>query len=196
VARDLELLQTIIQNPDDDAPRYIYADWLEEHGNQARAEFIRAQCESDQLFRANQNLERAIPLRAKHTELLRQHGKEWVGELPGKVLSWTFERGFIEYVRMEADSFLKHTDFLFENAPIRRLFLINVRHKVRSIVRSPYLARLSHLYLENLDLTDLGDLLDSRYLTKLSQLDLLDWRASTPQQLHAIRARFGDRVRF
>src|SRR5262245_50020718 len=42
------LLQTIFDNPDDDAPRLIYADWLEERGdpvNVARAEFIRVQIE-------------------------------------------------------------------------------------------------------------------------------------------------------
>lgn len=38
-------LQAIIANPADDAPRLIYADWLEEHGNSNRAEFIRIQCE-------------------------------------------------------------------------------------------------------------------------------------------------------
>lgn len=40
---DPSLLQTIRENPDQDAPRLIYADWLEEHGQQDRAEFIRVQ---------------------------------------------------------------------------------------------------------------------------------------------------------
>jgi uncharacterized protein (TIGR02996 family) len=41
------LLETVLDNPDDDVPRLIYADWLEETGqpvNIARAEFIRLQC--------------------------------------------------------------------------------------------------------------------------------------------------------
>src|SRR3954471_9486928 len=37
-------LADIIEHPDDDAPRLIYADWLEENGDQARAQFIRAPC--------------------------------------------------------------------------------------------------------------------------------------------------------
>ncbi|MHB1424636.1 MAG: TIGR02996 domain-containing protein [Gemmataceae bacterium] len=40
-------LQDILAHPDDDAPRLIFADWLEEQGDAgsvARAEFIRAQC--------------------------------------------------------------------------------------------------------------------------------------------------------
>ena len=38
-------LQTIIQNPDSDAPRLVFADWLEEHGQEDRCEFIRIQIE-------------------------------------------------------------------------------------------------------------------------------------------------------
>jgi uncharacterized protein (TIGR02996 family) len=38
-------IRAIVENPFDDAPRLIFADWLEEHGDAARAEFIRVQCE-------------------------------------------------------------------------------------------------------------------------------------------------------
>jgi uncharacterized protein (TIGR02996 family) len=37
------LLRTIAEDPDDDAPRLVYADWLDEHGDPRQAEFIRAQ---------------------------------------------------------------------------------------------------------------------------------------------------------
>jgi uncharacterized protein (TIGR02996 family) len=36
-------LEAVLANPDDDAPRLIFADWLEERGQAARAEFIRLQ---------------------------------------------------------------------------------------------------------------------------------------------------------
>lgn len=39
------LLWDVIDNPADDAPRLILADWLDDHGEPGRAEFIRAQCE-------------------------------------------------------------------------------------------------------------------------------------------------------
>lgn len=39
------LLNAIFAAPDDDAPRLIYADWLDEHEREMRAEFIRLQCE-------------------------------------------------------------------------------------------------------------------------------------------------------
>jgi uncharacterized protein (TIGR02996 family) len=37
------LFEAILDDPDDDGVRLVYADWLEEHGGQARAEFIRLQ---------------------------------------------------------------------------------------------------------------------------------------------------------
>ena len=38
------LLAAVASDPDDDLPRLVYADWLDEHGEADRAEFIRLQC--------------------------------------------------------------------------------------------------------------------------------------------------------
>lgn len=47
LVNDLEhaFLQDIIENPDDDTPRLVMADWLGENGQEERSEFIRVQCE-------------------------------------------------------------------------------------------------------------------------------------------------------
>src|SRR3954463_15201453 len=37
-------VQAILADPEDDTPRLVFADWLDEHGQHARAEFIRLQC--------------------------------------------------------------------------------------------------------------------------------------------------------
>lgn len=39
------LLDAILAHPDEDMPRLMYADWLQEHGQDERAEFIRVQIE-------------------------------------------------------------------------------------------------------------------------------------------------------
>jgi uncharacterized protein (TIGR02996 family) len=39
------LLAAIREHPEEDTPRLVYADWLDEHGEAERAGFIRAQCE-------------------------------------------------------------------------------------------------------------------------------------------------------
>ena len=38
-------LKAILDDPDNDALRLVYADWLDEHGEPERAEFIRVQIE-------------------------------------------------------------------------------------------------------------------------------------------------------
>ena len=43
-AADDGWLQAICQTPEDDAPRLVYSDWLDEHNQPERAEFIRLQC--------------------------------------------------------------------------------------------------------------------------------------------------------
>ena len=49
------LLQAVLDDPEDDGIRLIYADWLEEHGRAERAAFIRAQIEDARLPRAGGN---------------------------------------------------------------------------------------------------------------------------------------------
>lgn len=39
------LIAAVIQHPDDDTPRLIFADWCEENGEPERAAFVRVQCE-------------------------------------------------------------------------------------------------------------------------------------------------------
>jgi uncharacterized protein (TIGR02996 family) len=45
MTHDEAFLQAILDVPDDDSPRLVYADWLEEQGQMDKAEFIRVQCE-------------------------------------------------------------------------------------------------------------------------------------------------------
>lgn len=45
LSRPDSFLAAIVAEPDDDAPRLVYCDWLEEQGDVTRAEFLRVQCE-------------------------------------------------------------------------------------------------------------------------------------------------------
>ena len=41
---DDAFLRAIADAPGDDAPRLVYADWLDEHGQPDRAEYLRLAC--------------------------------------------------------------------------------------------------------------------------------------------------------
>src|SRR5687767_2099915 len=81
------LLAAIRAAPDDDAPRLVYADWLDENGQPARAEFIRVQCE---LARRE-----SPELRRREAELLTAHHDMFAGPLAAPELRFRFHRGFI-----------------------------------------------------------------------------------------------------
>lgn len=81
------LLAAIRAAPEDDAPRLVYADWLEEHGQPERAEFIRVQCE---LARRD-----SLALRQREAELTARYCEVFAGSLASPGIRFQFHRGFI-----------------------------------------------------------------------------------------------------
>ena len=70
-------LEAVLATPDDDAPRLVFADWLDDHGGEhdrARAAFIRVQCEAAKLAPEDPRL---TELQRHEDELLRDHGKHF-----------------------------------------------------------------------------------------------------------------------
>jgi uncharacterized protein (TIGR02996 family) len=75
----LALLDAARESPHDDAPRLVLADWLEEHGDADRAEFIRLQL----LLAAGKSLgqEQRADARRRKQDLLDRFGGGWLGPL-------------------------------------------------------------------------------------------------------------------
>jgi uncharacterized protein (TIGR02996 family) len=117
-------LHAILAAPDDDAPRFIYADWLDEHGEPGRAELIRVQCE---LARLDASDPRRWELEDRESALLAARGAEWAGPVRELVGGWRFRRGFVEEISLPAAGFLRHGETLFRLAPLRRARLRDVR---------------------------------------------------------------------
>lgn len=85
------LLRAICDNPDDDTARLVFADWLQEHGDEERAEFIRLQI---QLSRGNYRPSEEAKLK-RRLKKLNVHTASWKLEFP-KAEHVAFRRGFIE----------------------------------------------------------------------------------------------------
>ncbi len=67
-------VSAIAANPADDLPRLVFADWLDEHGEGDRADFIRTQ------IRCHHALpDERIQLDARAADLLREHWMTWFG---------------------------------------------------------------------------------------------------------------------
>ncbi len=178
-------LQEILAHPDDDAPRLIFADWLEEQGDAssiARAEFIRVQCA---LAGGHLLLQRRNKLERRQQEILDEYGNEWARPIRRVVRSWNYHRGFIGEVAMLAHAFLQHAARLFRRVPIQHLRLemypwprewtsFMQPISMASLADSKHLRRLRSLDLTENRLTSeaVRALVVSEHLTSLTALNL------------------------
>src|SRR5262249_12315251 len=165
-------LHDICRDPEDDAPRLSYAEWLEERGD-PRGEFIRLQC---RLARLEQGEAQRPALRQREHVLLRQHRPDWLGFLTeGSDTNWQFRRGFLDEVCLEAAVFLDRVLELFQLAPLlRHLRLWDARLCLAKLAASPQLGQLTSLDLTANRIGDEGVqvLAASPYLAQLTTLRL------------------------
>jgi uncharacterized protein (TIGR02996 family) len=88
--------RAIKEQPDDDTPRLIFADWLQERGDAAsaaRGEFLRLSVLRHRLAPDDPNYE---VLKRREAELFREHRWTWLGPLADAARGWTFERGMVQ----------------------------------------------------------------------------------------------------
>ena len=169
--QDEAFLEAIRQAPDDDAPRLIYADWLEEHGQPERAEFIRLECERE---RVPEHSPRWHELVSRASPLYKKHQVEWLGSLSEILSTYAFSRGFLEFVGLPAEQFLKHADAIFRLGPIQEVSLDDAHDFLPALADFAPLSRvrvlnLSHNHIGSEEIRVLGS---SSYLDQLTELDL------------------------
>jgi uncharacterized protein (TIGR02996 family) len=149
------LLRAIIDNPSENAPRLVYADWLDEHDDPDRAEFIRGQIRLSGMEPWDDGYT-ALDIRCRQLE--RAH-PEWLGGL-GKFVSRSerfygqrdepFERGFPARVKQTPAEFAKNQQRFAENPITNIRFAMQVWSGSEWVKRSgsawlkqPALARLT-----------------------------------------------------
>jgi len=88
----LSFLDAIKETPDDDTPRLILADWLMEHGDEVRGEFIQLQC---RLAQMNQNDPQWGETSARIEEILQKQELGWLGPFRPLLRQWQFHRGLL-----------------------------------------------------------------------------------------------------
>lgn len=190
-------LARIREAPDDDGPRLVYADWLDEQGD-PRGEFVRTQVALARLPELDP--QRTELIRSENTLLVR-FANEWTAPFRGLASGPVFRRGFVEEVKVTARQFLAHADALFAAGPVRHVHLLDIgshlaaalasRHLARltgltifaqhlgeplarAVAESPHLAGLQTLHLGRNRLSDAGALrlATSAYLGNVEDLDL------------------------
>jgi uncharacterized protein (TIGR02996 family) len=151
-------LQDIVSHPEDDTPRLVFADWLDDHGDPQRAEFIRVQVEMPGL---DEGSARRAELLDREQALLEANEEAWRAGLPkvrGMIVhGWS--RGFLHTARFNsAKVFHEQAAAVFAATPIQELDLgAQVTGRtLPHVLASPLLARLARLCLYQARLGDAG----------------------------------------
>jgi uncharacterized protein (TIGR02996 family) len=162
---------------EDDVPRLVLADWLEEYGDAddaARAEFVRAQCERARLGYPEP---RAEELLLRERDLLGRHRRAWYGPLVDRVEWWNVVRGLAQ-VRISAARFASGVMNAVAGSEIGgwvdSLWLSHLYRKdVRRIAACSFLAVLVRLQVDPYHVGDeVLTLTSSPHLARLRHLTL------------------------
>ena len=196
-------LRAICENPDDDTPRLVFADWLQEHGEEERAEFIRVQCEAARLTADDGRRDELV---RRASEIQGRFGKRWLDELPvpdKEHIGWTegfgwldgetFDRGFAGRLFVKtAGTLAKHADVLFAATPVRRLLIWHIM-KADKLAKIPQLRHLHTFRARIVSRQAALDLLKCRHLDSVPDVRL-SFTALPEEYIDRLRKRFGDRL--
>ena len=133
-----QLRQVIAQAPDDDLPRLVLADWLEEQGRSVEAEFIRVQLVSarlELLSRAEQ--QRHVALYRRQNELLEQQQQSLLRHVPEPLRqggSFDFHRGLLCAITAPLRLLLPYAAELHQLIPLPQIWLQDTVAAVRRII--------------------------------------------------------------
>lgn len=173
-------LDAILGRYQDDGPRLVYADFLDEVGtpeSAARAELIRIQIALSHL---PEDHPRRPPLSEREAELRQEHHDAWAKPFAGLVAGIEFRRGIPDSVSVDAATFLARGDDLFRatrvggRSFIRRVGLLHPNHALQRLIHCPLLTQVAELNLCGGDLGNggLNVLVRSPYLKGVRVLDL------------------------
>ncbi|VTR92323.1 Repeat-companion domain protein OS=Isosphaera pallida (strain ATCC 43644 / DSM 9630 / IS1B) GN=Isop_0391 PE=4 SV=1: LRR_4 [Gemmata massiliana] len=144
----LALLRAIAAAPDDDTPRLVYANWLQENAQPERAEFIRLQCVHARRLRAG----KLFAGEEREQELLSRFGDVWQAEYPViRGVTWSgFWRGFPGVAVPNAATLARNAAAIWDAAPVESVVIQKMDLKsVTALAKSPFLNRLRGLELRN-----------------------------------------------
>jgi uncharacterized protein (TIGR02996 family) len=142
IAGSEAFLRAIAEEPLEDAHRLAFADWLEDHGHQERAAFIRLQCQVERLPRCHAMI---MGLEDQIADLFNRYGSTWTAGLPDVegFSGWNelenFHRGMLERVSLWTDEVpIERCRPIFVAADVRRLYVhLYDRPRVRGWLRQP-----------------------------------------------------------
>lgn len=141
------LFRAICEQPWEDTPRLMLADWLEENGEPLRAEFIRVQIEAEK----ETDQSRLTALQARARDLHQESRGRWTHGSPagpGVRIDRELRRGFYYKVHFsDENAFRARAREVFNWAPIDTLSTPMASDSLAEFLESKYVSRLVKLSL-------------------------------------------------
>jgi uncharacterized protein (TIGR02996 family) len=163
------LLAGVLAEPEEDTPRLVYADWLEENDDAERGEFIRIEVELARTPPGTDEAERRrSALHNRRTQLLKKRRQEWLQPFLPHAREPEFERGFVHSLATSAFSFLQHAERWLAITPLRR-----VKFTTYTLMDEPVERRMAWTAL----------LFESSQLARLREIDLTSCGLTTDDVL-------------
>lgn len=158
-------IRAIVENPNDDVPRLVFADWLDEHGDAARAEFIRAQIELSRLVQRAKNRtslfaepperiinpdddSRVTQLKLESNRLLHDNNAAWVRDWAAGLTGLLYWRGFVDRINTAAALFCANIFRWLKHEPITVVCLHSCSMMFRQLAECPGLLSVRTLELQ------------------------------------------------
>jgi uncharacterized protein (TIGR02996 family) len=169
--------------PDDDAPRLIFADWLDDNGQPERAEFIRVQVE---LARLDPTDDRYPELHLRQLQLLAEHEREWLGLWADRLVRWRFQRGMLHEITVQPEPFVAAAE-LFACHPVHTVAFVDAvgetlaTAEILRVVAVPHFALVHGLELSGCRPGE------SMFGMFGGEVDMSGWLASLARAVHATR---------
>ena len=134
---EADFMQAIIADPDSDELRLVFSDWLEEHGNTDRAEFIRLQIDMAKISPWTCEYGQ---LRDQTAEIYQRNKETWkIGE---PFCGEYYRRGFVENVEFILSSNIDLIERAFERTPVRHLCVWCTDETLPELAKRKILQRL------------------------------------------------------
>ena len=176
------LLRAVCAHPDDDTPRLVFADYLEETGDADRAAFVRAQVEAARLPDWE-----PFPVFCRHRRPDWHTGRPWKATLPeghGWQVAWVdlpFRRGFGYRIRIKSLPAWEAVEpRLFDRVPAGEFHLgaAATLDDWRAFARGPWAPRMRCVHLEGSPTEPLRALRESPHTGGIADVHL--HRATSP----------------
>jgi uncharacterized protein (TIGR02996 family) len=193
------LWDEVLKRPDDDTPRRVLADLLQQQGN-PRGELIALQCQLAPIPEDERGLVE-LELQDRCKKLIIEHGLEWLPAWPIDITP-DFERGFPHHLSIASHAFSEAAPKIFASAPTLLSLKLNDedprlwRSGFARFLATPDVARLRALSLPIVyGPTDMAALASARTLSKLASLTFYGGTLGRPGIQALVQAAFRPALR-